>query len=302
LKEVAKKFFSSDKWEQLERGEIDEKQFVTSFQQQLQDAEVDFAAQSFIDVILSLRIRGNMIDTIHTLKRNGYRVVALTNNWIRDFDNQQDQHPLGDLFDEVFESCKLKMRKPERRIYEFLLSELNLPGSKVVFLDDLKQNLDSAAHLGIHTIQVKPTDNGAYQAINQLNNLLGQCLIRKPMEWNVTWEFCSKWLPAWTGNQPELLASFYADDAIYCDPSFPRGLIGKKQILRYFRRLLKLNEDWKWRADEVSPCPGGFGLKWVATLANGTTFWGSDIVQVDDQMKITRNEVYFDPKPLLSKM
>ena len=41
--------------------------------------------------------------------------------------------------------------------------------------------------------------------------------------------FAERWLPAWTGNDPELLASFYADDAFYCDPAIPGGVSGREE-------------------------------------------------------------------------
>jgi hypothetical protein len=31
-------------------------------------------------------------------------------------------------------------------------------------------------------------------------------------------EFASRWLPAWTENQPEKLAAYYSEDAFYSDP------------------------------------------------------------------------------------
>lgn len=40
-------------------------------------------------------------------------------------------------------------------------------------------------------------------------------------------EFAAKWLPAWTGNDPERLAAFYSEDAFYLDPAIPRGVKGK---------------------------------------------------------------------------
>ena len=36
--------------------------------------------------------------------------------------------------------------------------------------------------------------------------------------------FAEKWLPAWTGNRPELLASFNTLDAVYSDPAIPDGV------------------------------------------------------------------------------
>ena len=56
---------------------------------------------------------------------------------------------------QVVESCIVKMRKPERRIYEHVLKELDVQGPEVIFLDDIGQNLKAAAQLGIRTIKVK---------------------------------------------------------------------------------------------------------------------------------------------------
>ena len=39
--------------------------------------------------------------------------------------------------------------------------------------------------------------------------------------------FAQRWLPAWTGNDPERLAAFYSDDALYVDPGIPAGAGGK---------------------------------------------------------------------------
>ena len=110
--------------------------------------------------------------------------------------------------------------------------------------------------------------------------------------------FCTQWLEAWTGNQPEKLLSFYADDAFYRDPAKPGGLRGHKELLSYFKKLLAKNPDWVWKAKEIFPTSGGFTLKWEATIPRGDkvlTEVGLDIVEVKDG-KITRNEVYFDTR------
>ncbi len=48
----------------------------------------------------------------------------------------------------------MKMRKPERRIYQHVLRELNVRASEAIFLDDIGQNLKPAKELGIRTIKV----------------------------------------------------------------------------------------------------------------------------------------------------
>jgi hypothetical protein len=114
-------------------------------------------------------------------------------------------------------------------------------------------------------------------------------------------QFCDQWLPAWTGNQAQKLIQFYADDAIYRDPTKPQGLNGREEIFDYFERLLNRNPNWKWTRQEVFPTPKGFTLKWLAEIPSSDGFVqieGLDIVEFNNQNKIVRNEVYFDPSPL----
>ena len=118
-------------------------------------------------------------------------------------------------------------------------------------------------------------------------------------------EFAAKWLPAWTGNDPELLAGFYAEDAFYSDPAIPDGVRGTAALLAYFKKLLARNPDWVWRQVEAIPMEGGFLNKWEATIPVGAkilTVTGVCLVQLDSAGKIRRNEVYFDRHELLSEM
>ena len=66
-------------------------------------------------------------------------------------------------------------------------------------------------------------------------------------------EFASKWLPAWTGNEPERLAEFYSDDCFYLDPAIPSGVNGKAELLSYFKKLLSQNPNWIWT--QIEPIP-----------------------------------------------
>ncbi len=82
-------------------------------------------------------------------------------------------------------------------------------------------------------------------------------------------EFASRWLPAWTGNEPEKLASFYSDDCFYSDSGIPSGAKGKAELIAYFRKLLVQNPDWVWSQIEAIPMEGGFLNKWLAKIPVG---------------------------------
>ena len=118
-------------------------------------------------------------------------------------------------------------------------------------------------------------------------------------------EFASRWLPAWTGNDPDKLADFYSDDCFYLDPAIPSGVKGKTELLWYFKKLLSQNPDWVWTQIEPIPMEDGFLNKWLAKIPAGGKVMeciGVCFVQFDSQGKIRRNEVYFDRSELLSEI
>ena len=122
------------------------------------------------------------------------------------------------------------------------------------------------------------------------------------MNKNELFDFCKKWLAAWTGNKPEELLKFYHEDAVYIDPAKKEGLKGHKEIGRYFERLLAVYPDWTWTPVEVFPIDTGVILKWKCSIPVDQEIIdeiGLDIVEIEGG-KITRNEVYFDRTELIA--
>lgn len=108
--------------------------------------------------------------------------------------------------------------------------------------------------------------------------------------------FAAEWLPAWTGNDPERLVSFYSEEARYLDPAVPHGLEGREALLAYFRRLLARYPAWRWTQTEAVPMDGGFVNKWRALVpeaAGEVELSGVCLVWLRAG-KIVRNEVFFD--------
>jgi steroid delta-isomerase-like uncharacterized protein len=115
-------------------------------------------------------------------------------------------------------------------------------------------------------------------------------------------DFASRWLPAWTGNDPEKLVSFYSDDAYYQDHTIPQGVKGRDELLAHFRTLLSQSPNQVWTQIEAIPMEGGFLNKWLAKIPVGEKIVeciGVCLIQFDDNNKIRRNETYFDPRELI---
>ena len=114
--------------------------------------------------------------------------------------------------------------------------------------------------------------------------------------------FSADWLPAWTGNNPNKVASFYTDDVFYLDPSVPDGIEGKPAFVAYLSKLLAHNPDWVWSQIDAIPMEGGFVNIWKLDAPVGdkiVTCRGVCTVKFKDSL-ICRNEVYFDTMPLMS--
>jgi hypothetical protein len=125
-------------------------------------------------------------------------------------------------------------------------------------------------------------------------------LLHRALDADAARAFAERWLPAWTGNRPELLASFYTDDAFYADPAIPQGVRGRDALLAYFRKLLGRNPDWVWTQRGSIPLADGFLNQWHASIPAGGA-----VVEVDGvctvqlrEDRIYRNEVFFDRSAL----
>lgn len=123
-----------------------------------------------------------------------------------------------------------------------------------------------------------------------------------PLDAEAARDFCSRWLPAWTGNRPVELAAFYSADAFYRDPGVPDGLHGRDALAEYFTRLLARFPDWVWTHTRSIPLQDGFVNFWHARIPVGAKQVEVDgvcTVQLDADGLICRNEVYFDRSELL---
>jgi|SRR5271165_4877480 len=62
-------------------------------------------------------------------------------------------------FREVFLSSSIGLRKPDAAAYDHVVKAMGVPASRIVFFDDVAENIEGARAVGIHAVQVKsPAD------------------------------------------------------------------------------------------------------------------------------------------------
>lgn len=156
-------------WAQLERGELSPALFATAFSAQGAAAGYRVDATELLRVIASTAVpRTAMMTAVVRLRGAGLRVGALTNIWPMP-DRAADLAAVKRNFDAVVESYRVRMRKPEPRIYEFACRTLNVLPANAIFLDDLGGNLKTARSLGMATIKVSEPQ----VALTELERLTG---------------------------------------------------------------------------------------------------------------------------------
>ncbi len=87
---------------------------------------------------------------IKNLKHHGYKVALLTNTEIPIMLHTKKQSWTD--FDLFVYSCEIGMRKPDREIYEYTLTNLSVAPDEAVFIDDREENVEAAQRLGMHSI------------------------------------------------------------------------------------------------------------------------------------------------------
>lgn len=110
-------------------------------------------------------------------KENKYRLFLLSNTndlhikWIQNSIGNDFYNEFKDCFEQFYLSHEIHYRKPNADIYEFVLSENQLVAKETLFIDDTKENTDSASKLGIHVWNLNPEK----EDINELltKNILG---------------------------------------------------------------------------------------------------------------------------------
>jgi glucose-1-phosphatase len=149
--EIKALFSEMEVFAHLEEGKISGTDFINTLSQHTRLSE-----QEVLDCwnALLLDIPEERIELLKSLKKN-HRLILLSNtnelhiDAIQTYLDKQFSTQLHDLFDEVFLSHEIQLRKPNREIYAHLLEATNIDPRHSVFIDDLKENALSATQVGI---------------------------------------------------------------------------------------------------------------------------------------------------------
>ncbi|KAJ2858227.1 hypothetical protein J3B02_000439 [Coemansia erecta] len=193
------KLGDSGAFQRYERGELGYSEFIDVWTAELNDTEANnrayraYLRRRDLDVHMVLPAKtqingavlfGRMmqmtrqpnavvVDLIRELRRSGYRVAALTNNFKDDPTGEMRDTLFDDLFDHFVESSVAGLRKPDPRFYLHACNLLEVRPTEAVFLDDIGKNLRAADRLGMTAVQVEIGKES--EAVDTVRRILCAC-------------------------------------------------------------------------------------------------------------------------------
>jgi len=153
-------------FDRFELGQVSEAEFREELRSRLTieagDDDIDEAWNALLvspveeNLELLLRIRGNA------------RIFLLSNtNSIHVRHVGRACPALFPIFEKVYFSHELGLRKPGREIYEYLLKDAGMKASETLFLDDSVRNVDGARAAGLHALLIEKAEDLGQQPLLQ---------------------------------------------------------------------------------------------------------------------------------------
>jgi putative hydrolase of the HAD superfamily len=161
-------------WRKLEHGVISDSDYLQHVADQVglpdQDAVLDFLQAFYTNDRFNEVVMGAA-----RVLRGRYKVAVLSNAFPTQRQAIRDQHGIDvdAEFDVYVNSAEVGLSKPDPEIYCLTLERLGVAPEQAIFLDDSLRNVDSARHLGIHSIHFVD----AKTSLPELESLLGHSLV-----------------------------------------------------------------------------------------------------------------------------
>ena len=140
--------FKSDEWSKLDNGSLTYENAKTLFKDNVPN-NLKEKVENIMDTWYEkMPINEEICDLIKKLKRNGYKIYALSNTHIPVYEYVKNLE-IAKLFDGFLISAIEKMTKPNKCIYYRLYEKFNLNPKECFFIDDTKENIIASQKTGM---------------------------------------------------------------------------------------------------------------------------------------------------------
>ncbi len=110
------------------------------------------------EFFLREEINKPLLDWIKIKRQEGYTVCALTNNTVGLARVLEKKKMMG-VFDRIFNSAEIGFAKPDPRLFQHVLDELQTHAEACFFVDDNERNIEAARELGFCVLTFNNNDD-----------------------------------------------------------------------------------------------------------------------------------------------
>jgi HAD superfamily hydrolase (TIGR01509 family) len=150
---LAGRFSSNETYRRHERGEIGDAEFFAGLRASL---GIDLSDDQFLEGWNAIYV-GEMPGIAPLLARAAKRVplyaFSNTNRAHTEHFSAAYADVLGH-FREIFLSSAIGLRKPDAAAYDYVVKAIGVPASRIVFFDDLAENIEGARSRGLTAVHV----------------------------------------------------------------------------------------------------------------------------------------------------
>ena len=152
----------------LEAGELTEEEFSPLFGPIIGVREDRH--EGLVDRLFAgMQPEEGMIEALRRARAAGLKTGLISNSWGR---GRYDRDSFAELFDGVVISGEVGLYKPQPEIFRLGAERVGLQPAECVFVDDLRENCDGAAAVGMTPI----LHRGADTSVPEMERLLGVSL------------------------------------------------------------------------------------------------------------------------------
>ena len=136
-------------WECFDRGTLEEADYLEMVKKELPEHLHDAVEKLSEEWVKCCPAMPGMEEIVCDVKKTGKKLYLLSNFNKR---LRYEQHYISALkyFDALVISGEINVAKPDKEIYEYLLSTYDLIPEECIFIDDNPANIEMAESLGIH--------------------------------------------------------------------------------------------------------------------------------------------------------
>ena len=141
----------------LEEGKLSEEEYRRQVSEKV-GREVSFEELQHCWLGYMKEVPARKLMTIRNLKKQGYRVVLLSNTnpyvsaWTDSEDFSGDGHPIGDYFDAMYRSYEVKYMKPDENFFRYVMAQEKALPEECLFIDDGARNCCAASEVGLYLL------------------------------------------------------------------------------------------------------------------------------------------------------